>query len=305
MDDIKLKKQNALRRGLKYADAVNTVSPTHALEVLTPEYAEGLENTLQNIRSKISGILNGLDIKEFNPQSDPIIKRRFNKNNFNKARLANKKDLQKEFLLPIDDTKPLLAYSGRLSKQKGLGLIFEVLPHLFREIKDLQLVVLGSGDDEMRQKLFEFKHKYPDRVGLHLLPNFNLPRKIFAGADMLLMPSLFEPGGIVALEALRYGAIPIVRRTGGLNDIIEDFNPETSRGNGFSFDHIDPWSLYAIIIEALTIYKQKSLWKNLVKNALTCDFSWEHVSQEYVSWYKNSAEKRRRAIKKMDHTAYK
>lgn len=301
LNSPKLKNQNALKRGLKYADAINTVSPTHAIEVLTPEYAEGLDETLQSIQGKLGGILNGLDTKKFNPRTDLIIKKRFSKKSFVNGRAINKRDLQREFSLPIDDDAPLLAYSGRLALQKGMGMMLKALPHLLEEKKNIQLVVLGSGNDEYRHRLTELQDQYPGRVGLHLLPNFRLPRKIFAGADMLLVPSIFEPGGIVALEALRYGAIPIVRRTGGLGDIIQDFNPKTGKGNGFSFKRKDPWSLYAAIVEALTIYKHRTLWHTLVSNALSCDFSWEHVAKKYIQWYRRAVEKRRCATSETPH----
>ncbi len=305
LNSLKLKNQNALRRGLKYADAINTVSPAHAIEVLTSEYAEGLDEDLQGIRGKLSGILNGLDTKEFNPSTDPIIKKHFSEKSFVNGRAINKRNLQREFSLPIDKDAPLLAYSGRLSPQKGLDIMLEALPHLFEERENLQLIVLGGGNDQYRDRLIELQNKYPDRIGLHLRPNFRLPRKIFAGADMLLVPSTFEPGGIVALEALRYGAIPIVRRTGGLGDIIQDFDPRTGNGNGFSFKRKDPWSFYAAIVEALTIYQHKKLWNTLVLNALSCDFSWEHVAKEYIKWYRRAVEKRKRATSETPHPAYK
>ncbi len=300
-----LQKQNPLKRGLLYADAVNTVSPTHAVEILTPEYAEGLDETLQKIKGKISGILNGLDIDEFNPATDPIIKQSFTEKNFNKARKINKIELQKIFLLPIDDTRPLFAFSGRLQQQKGVDLLLEVLPHLFTEHPETQAIILGGGDDRYRNRLLALQKEYPHQLGLHLQPDFRLPRKIFSGADFLLLPSFYEPGGIVALEALRYGAVPIVRRTGGLNDIIDDFNPNTCRGNGFSFLQKSPWALYGSIIEALTIYKQSKLWKKLVINCLQADFSWVKVSREYDLWYKHVIEERKRATSMIPHPAYK
>ncbi|MFC1647575.1 glycogen synthase [Patescibacteria group bacterium] len=291
LNSPKLGNQNILKRGLKYADAINTVSPTHALEVLTPAYAEGLDEILKKNKGKLSGILNGLDIVKFNPSTDSIIKKRFSIKSFVNGRAINKRDLQREFSLPIDDDVPLIAYSGRLALQKGMDMMLKMLPHLLEERKNIQFIVLGTGNDEYRDRLIELKKEYPDRIGLHLLSNFELPRKIFAGADMLLVPSIFEPGGIVALEALRYGAIPIVRRTGGLGDIIQDFDPGTGKGNGFSFERKDSWSLYAAIVEALTIYQHKKLWRTLVSNALSCDFSWEQVAKEYIKWYRLVAKK--------------
>lgn len=283
----KLQLQNPLKRGLLYADAISTVSPTHAVEVMTPEYAAGLNDVLHIVRGRLTGILNGLDTEKFNPQKDKNIKKKFDKDSFIRVREENKKELQKVFGLPVDLHRPLLSFSGRLWEQKGIDLILEVLPHLFKERPDVQMVVLGSGNERYRLELTVLQKKFPDQLGLHLRPDFTIPRKIFAGADMMLIPSIFEPGGIIAFEAMRYGCVPIVRRTGGLNDIITDFNPNSKSGNGFSFNIIDSWSLFGAIIESLTIYKTPSLWKNLVKNCMLSDFSWNHVAGEYDSWYKN------------------
>ncbi len=283
----KFQSQNPLKRGLLYADAINTVSPTHAVEVMTPEYAEGIDDVLSVVKGKLTGILNGLDTERFNPAKDKNIKKKFDAHSFISARESNKKELQKLFKIPVDATRPLMAFSGRLVEQKGLDLILDVLPHLLKERPDVQLIVLGTGNDRYRLELTVLQKKFPDQVGLHLRPDFNLPRKIFAGADMMLIPSLFEPGGIIALEALRYGCIPIIRRTGGLNDIITSFNPSSKSGNGFSFNRVDSWALYGAIIEALTIYNAPLLWKELVKNCMLSDFSWDHAAMEYDKWYKS------------------
>jgi len=285
MNDDKLIRQNPLLRGIKYADAITTVSPTHAREVLLPEYGAGLEGTLQEMRGKLSGILNGLDMKEFDPLKDPLVLKHFNEKSFVEARLKNKTLLQQEFGLPVDPQAFLVAYSGRLASQKGLSLLTEAMEHLLPELPKLQLIVLGGGEDVYRQSLKELSKLYPKQVGLHLLSNFVLPRKIFAGTDALLLPSLFEPGGIVALEGLRYGAVPIARRTGGLNDILIDFDPQTEKGNGFSFVNKDAWALYGAIVEAMTIFKNRRLWKRLVTNCLSQDFSWEKAAREYKDWY--------------------
>lgn len=300
----KLQQQNALLRGLIYADAINTVSPTHAIEILTPEYAEGLDEVLQKVRGKLTGILNGLDIVEFNPATDPIIKSGYNEKSFIKARMENKLDVQKKFLLPVDPTRPLLAFSGRLWAQKGLDIIIEALPHVFDHRPDVQVIVLGGGDDRYRNAFLELQKLYPEQLGLHMQSDFRLPRKLFAGSDIFLIPSNYEPGGLVALEALRYGTVPIVRRTGGLNDIIEDFNPATGKGNGFSFRKRDAWGLYGVIMEALTLYKQPKVWKQLVTNCLVSDFSWEKVALEYDTWYKHVTEERKRATSPTPHPAY-
>lgn len=304
LNSPKLQKQNALRRGLLYADAINTVSPTHAIEVLTPEYAEGLDSTLLKVKGKLTGILNGLDTKEFNPANDPIIKVRYTEKTFVKARRKNKTDLQKLFLLPIDQSKPLFGFSGRLSSQKGIDILLELIPHLFDQRPDLQIIILGGGDDRYRNKLLEYQKLYPQQLGLHLQPDFRIPRKIFAGVDFFLIPSSYEPGGIVALEALRYGAVPIVRRTGGLNDIITDFNPASGKGNGFSFLPKSAWAFYGCIMEGLTIYKHPVLWKKLTMNCLASDFSWVKAAEQYNIWYHQVIEERKRATSPTPHPAY-
>ncbi len=292
----KLIMQNALMRGIKYADAVTTVSPTHAREVLTPEYGEGLETILQEQRAKLSGILNGLDTVEFDPAHDPLVPTHFNKQTFTGARQKNKRKLQEEFDLPREANAFLMAYSGRLANQKGVSLLVEVMEHVLPEHPEFQLIVLGGGDDVYRKALADLYEKYPKQVGLHLLPDFKLPRKIFAGTDALLIPSLFEPGGIVALEALRYGAVPIVHRTGGLNDIVSDFDLGNGKGNGFSFAEADAWAFYGAIIAAATTYKNSVLWKKLVMNCLSENFSWDDVSKLYSQWYRRTSEARKRML---------
>jgi starch synthase len=168
----------------------------------------------------------------------------------------------------------------------------------------VQLIVLGSGDERYRDEIIKLQKLYPKQIGLHLRSDFRLPRKLFSGVDIMLMPSTFEPGGIVALEALRYGAVPLVRRTGGLNDIIVDFDSVTKVGNGFSFKNNDPWDLFAALIGAITIYKQPLLWKKLVHNAMSYDFSWKYSALLYEELYKNVLEARRRVTSITPHPAY-
>lgn len=290
-----LQRQNALKRGLLFADAITTVSPTHAIEVLTPEYAEGLEDVLARTRGKLRGILNGIDTHEFNPATDKLLFKRFTRRWFADARAENKKDLQKIFKLPVDVTRPMLASVGRLSVQKGWDMLLETLSPLLTERPDVQFIVVGTGDDHYRDALTELKTKFPDQIGLHLQADFELPRRVFSGADVILMPSMFEPGGIVALEALRYGAVPLVRRTGGLNDSIEDFNPVTGGGTGFSFSTKNSWALYGAIVEALAIYRHPKLWNHLIRNCLAADFSWDQAAHEYRDWYTKAIRQRARS----------
>lgn len=296
MNDEKLITQNPLLRGIKYSDAITTVSPTHAREVLLPEYGEGLEGVLQEERDKLTGILNGVDLEEFDPMSDPLVPTHFNKTKFVEERLKNKHYLQKEFGLPVNSDAFLVSYSGRLAGQKGVNLLIEAMQHLLAEYPNLQLIVLGGGEDSIRRVLNDLAGMYPKQVGLHLLSNFKLPRKIFAGSDALLLPSLFEPGGIVALEAMRYGSVPIARRTGGLSDIIVDFNPKTKKGNGFSFVPKDAWALHGAIVSAMTTFQNTSLWRQLVSNCLQADFSWDVVAKLYQQWYRRAVESRKREL---------
>lgn len=300
----KMQKQNPLLRGILYADGVNTVSPTHALEVLTPEYAEGLDEILTANRGKLGGILNGLDTKEFNPMTDPIIDVNFSSTSFTQERAKNKANLQKLFFLEVNERRPLFVSIGRINSQKGWDLTLEVLPHLFAVRPEVQLIILGNGDDNYRHQMLELQERFPDNLAIHLQSDFRLPRKLFAGGDCLLLPSLFEPGGIVALEGLRYGCVPLVRRTGGLNDIVTDFNFETKEGNGFSFSGRDPWGLFASMIHVIDAFSHRTLWKSVVKNALDSDFSWKYSAKEYEMWYTKVIEQRKRAASLTPHPAY-
>lgn len=285
--DAGLQKQNALLRGIVMADGVNTVSPSHAKEIMTQEFGEGLEQYLNKHREKVSGIMNGLDFTEFDPETDTYIMRNFTADDFILARKKNKQDLQEVFGLPTDERSFLIGSVGRVAPQKGWDIVLDVLPNLLRERPQIQIVIVGRGDDHYCQQLARLKKQFGKQLGLRLIADFTLPRKIFAGTDAMLIASSFEPGGIVALEAMRYGSVPIVRRTGGLNDAVTDFNPRTMRGNGFSFTSRTPWALYGAIVEASTFYLQKSLWHRVVENALRYDSSWEHSAQKYIEWYRH------------------
>lgn len=283
--DVKLQKQNALLRGIMYADGVNTVSPTHAKEILTPEYGEGLDTYLNFYKDKITGIMNGLDFAAFNPSTDEHIFHTYDADHFVAARAKNKRDLQEIFGLPTEESSFLIGSVGRVAPQKGWDLVLEVLPNLLRERPEIQIVIVGRGDDHYCQQLARLKKQFNKQLGLRLVADFNLPRKLFAGSDATLIASSFEPGGIVAFEAMRYGSVPIVRRTGGLNDAISDFNPKSKRGTGFSFASRTPWALYGAIIESATFFLQKDMWHTVVKNCIRYDSSWEHSAKKYIDWY--------------------
>lgn len=276
-------KQNALKRGVIFADVVNTVSETYAKEIMTEEYGGRLCNLFKELRGKIFGVLNGLDYKEFNPRTDKIIKKNFGLGNRH-LREENKKDLQNEFNLEADPTTPILAISGRLDIQKGLDLLLTTLDFILEELK-VQFIALGPGDNKYRDFFLDLEKRYPKRVGTHLMANFTLPRKIFAGADIILMPSRYEPGGIVALEAMRYGCIPLVRATGGLADSVFNFDSATNSGTGFTFKNFSETSFLTAVVRSLEAYKNKKVWSGIVKRAMEQNFSWENASQKYITLY--------------------
>lgn len=280
----KLSKQNFLKRGIIYADFINTVSETYAQEILTKDYGEGLEELLKEVRVKLTGILNGLDYQEFNPAVDKKIVSNFNASALSK-RTANKIHLQKEFNLDISEEIPLLGIVGRLDEQKGLDLLFSTLEIIINEF-GAQFVIVGGGEPKYRTFFEEINKKYPKNVGCHLNPDFNLARHIFAGSDIFLVPSKFEPCGIVQMEAMRYGAVPVVRKTGGLADTVKDFDPVKNCGNGFVFEKFNAYSFLGALVRALETYKHKKIWKGLVRRAMRDDFSWKASAKKYFELYK-------------------
>lgn len=275
----RLKHQNFMRRGIMYADIVNTVSETYAREILTPEYGEKLDQLLREVRTKLYGVLNGLDYSEFNPATDKIIYANFSKNKLGN-RVKNKLALQREFNLPEKADTPIIGMVGRLDEQKGIDLLVPILEPLIKEY-DVQFVSVGGGDAKYRMFLQDLQQRYPKNVGVHLFPNFTLPRHVFAGADIFLIPSKYEPFGITAVEAMRYGAVPLVRKTGGLADTVKDYQPNASSGCGFVFENYEPLALYGTLIRALEVYKYKPIWKKLVMRAMSADFSWDAAAIQY------------------------
>ena len=287
-------KQNALKRGIMRADRMNTVSETYSKQLLLEEYGMGLHRLFRELRGKMSGILNGLDYKDFDPSTDKIIAQNFTYRSLGR-RQTNKLDLQKEFHLEQNPHAPIVAISGRLDGQKGIDLVKESIDFVLKEL-DVQFIVLGGGDNHYIDFFEELERKYPDRVGAHLMPDFILPRKIFAGADIVLMPSYYEPGGIVAIEAMRYGAVPLVRATGGLADIVQDYDTQNQTGTGFSFRDFSSQSFLVALVRALEVYKDQEAWQELVKRVMQEDFSWDKVASKYADLYERTVDYRHEAI---------
>jgi starch synthase len=278
--------QNFMKRGILYADAVNTVSKSYAREILTPEFGEGLDKILLALKSKLFGIVNGVDYEEFDPTNDSMIETNYDINSL-KRRGENKKALQKEFGLATDEDVLLLGFVGRLDRMKGVDMAVQVLRNAMREY-NIQFVQVGGGEWSIVEALEQLKEEFPNKVGIHPYPNFTMPRSLFAGCDCILYPSRFEPCGIVQIEAMRYGAVPIVRNVGGLSDTVENFDSLKRTGNGFVFNEFSEYSLYGQIVRAYEIFKNKTLWKKLQTNGMNSDFSWEHSAAEYVKLYERA-----------------
>lgn len=282
----RLAKQNFLKRGIIFSDVINTVSETYAQEILTPDYGEKLDNLLREFRTKISGILNGLNYQELNPATDKLISSNYSHLDI-KKRISNKESLQREFNLDISPDTPILGMVGRLDEQKGIELLFPILETLVSEFK-VQLVIVGGGETKYRTFFEEISKKYPKKIGCHLISDFNLARHIFAGVDIFLVPSKFEPCGITQMEAMRYGAVPVVRKTGGLADTVKDFNPVETLGTGFVFEKFSSYAFLGAIVRALETYKHRKIWEKLIKRIMKIDFSWENSARKYLELYKKT-----------------
>lgn len=287
-------KQNSLKRGVMYADVVNTVSQTYVQELLNAEYSGGLENLFRELSGKLYGVLNGLDTADFNPSADEIIKQKFSATSVN-LRAANKLDLQKRFNLNNDSGVPLISYIGRLDSQKGLDLVVREFEYIVEDL-GAQFIIVGTGDQNFVEFFSEMGKKYPGRVGSHLMSDFTLPRKVFAGADMILIPSKYEPGGIIAIESLRYGCIPIVRATGGLADSVIDYDPKSGQGYGFTFKNFVPEGLLTAVVRAIETHKNLRLWEKIVKRAMQADFSWKKSAQKYLDLYRRALQVRKESL---------
>ncbi len=275
---------NMMKGAIKFADKVTTVSPTYAEEIMRSEYGEGLDEVLRDNRYKTCGILNGIDYTIWNPKTDKKIFKNYDKNHL-QGKAECKKRLQEQYKLEQNPDIPLIGMVSRFVNQKGLDLI-AAIAHEFKQMR-VQLVVLGSGDgwyEQMFRNLSMNTNNIRDYIGY----NPNEAENIYAGADMFLMPSLFEPCGISQLIAMAYGAVPIVRETGGLVDTVKNYNPETKEGTGFKFWNYDANGLLNTIKWAMDIYKNKKDWEKLVKRDMEQDFSWEASAQKYVWLYEDA-----------------
>ena len=271
-----------LKGGLNYCDQITTVSNTYAEEIKTPQYGEGLDGFLRSKSYYLMGIVNGIDYEEFNPQDDKFIFKNFSINSLGN-KLENKLALQRELGLPQKKDTPMIGLISRLTHQKGCDLIVNMIDRLLQ--RDIQIVILGTGDYWYEETFKNLQYRYPDKVSANIKFDNALAHKIYAATDMFLMPSLFEPCGLGQLIALRYGSIPIVRETGGLRDTISPYNKYNGVGNGFGFKNFNSNELMQIIEYALTIYNDKNAWNNIIRQAMNSDNSWEKSAMQYKWLY--------------------
>jgi starch synthase len=271
-----------LKGGISFADAINTVSKKYAEEILTPEYGMGLDKTLLARKDVLFGILNGIDYAEWNPGTDKLIPANFSPENMG-GKDKCKSKLRKYFKLPAEDV-PIIGIVGRLTSQKGFDIFSDALPKLMK--RDFQFAILGTGEDKYHKLLMSAVREYPGRLGLELSFNNELAHLIEAGSDMFLMPSYYEPCGLNQMISLKYGTIPIVRATGGLDDSIDDFDPKTKKGNGFKFSDYTAAALATAVDRALNAYRNSNTWRKLVANAMECNFSWSRSAKEYIALYR-------------------
>lgn len=278
------KDANLLKGGIVYSDAVTTVSSTYAEEIKTPFYGEGLDGLLRARERDLRGIVNGIDYAEFNPETDPYIVKQYNAVNFRKEKVKNKRALQQELGLCQDDRKMMIGVVSRLTDQKGFDLIAYIMDELCQD--DIQLVVLGTGEERYENMFRHFDWKYGDKVSANIYYSDALSHKIYASCDAFLMPSLFEPCGLSQLMALRYGTIPIVRETGGLKDTVQAYNEYEGTGTGFSFTNYNAHEMLNTIRYAEQIYyDRKREWNKMVDRAMAADFSWHVSARKYQEMY--------------------
>ncbi|MDR1606492.1 MAG: glycogen synthase GlgA [Streptococcaceae bacterium] len=274
---------NWLKAGILYADRVTTVSPTYANEIKTPEFGKGLDVILRMESAKLSGLINGIDTELYDPQTDPHLAAHFSVTDL-KGKQVNKKTLQSLVGLPVRDDVPLIGIVSRLTYQKGFHLVVDEMINILK--KDVQVVLLGTGDPKFEHDFTYFGQAYPEKFSANITFNLGLAQLIYAASDLFLMPSAFEPCGLSQMMSMRYGTLPIVHETGGLKDTVLPYNQFDGSGTGFSFENFSGYQLVQTTFEALDVYtNQPKAWKKLQEQAMTADFSWDTASLAYLKLY--------------------
>jgi starch synthase len=279
-------KVNTLKAGILYATAVTTVSPRYSREIQTPEFGCGLDGLLRHRSAALHGILNGVDYSDWDPVTDPLIPR-----NFGPAKMAGKKACREElgrmFGLAAPADLPVAGMVTRLAGQKGLDIVCEALEPLLD--LGLTLVILGTGDQKIQDFLIAAQKEQPDRIGLKIAFDERIAHTIYAGSDIFLIPSRYEPCGLTQMYAMKYGTIPVVRATGGLDDSVQEFDPVAGTGNGFKFAEAAAGPLLEAAARSVRAFGRAEEWKALVRNAMAADFSWERSAKAYLGLYRSIA----------------
>jgi starch synthase len=274
-----------LKAGIVYADAITTVSPKYSREIQTPEYGLGMDGLLRHRRAVLHGILNGVDYRSWNPAADGHALAHYSPENMAGKR-RSKESLVKEMGLDVSlKRKPLLAMISRLNTQKGLDLLVDTLEQILA--LDVGLVILGSGDEEIQKAIQDAAKRHAGRVGLKIGFDEPLAHRIMAGADILLIPSRYEPCGLTQMYALKYGTVPLVRATGGLDDTVTPFDPETGRGNGFKFGPYEAGAFLSTVRRAVELFQDARAWKMMMANGMKADFSWDRSAKHYLELYQS------------------
>jgi len=282
---------NFMKVGIVYSDVINTVSETYAVEIQSSsEFGYGLEGVLRTRNSDLYGIINGIDYEIWSPEKDKLISHNFNPEDLS-GKKKNKELLLKVCNLPdLSKDVPLIGIISRLADQKGFDLLAQIADQLLS--LDLQIVILGTGDEKYHRFFTEMSAKYPRKISVNLRFDDPLAHLIEAGSDMFLMPSRYEPCGLNQLYSIKYGTVPIVRKTGGLADTIENYDPQTGQGTGFVFKNYDAMELLNTIKLSLRVYQDKTAWSLLMKNGMNKDFSWEASAKKYVEIYQKALQKK-------------
>ena len=278
---------NWLRQGILLADAVSTVSPTYAEEICTPQGGYGLDDTLRARARRPIGILNGVDYDDWNPEIDRLLPHHYSAGQPG-GKVKLKAALQERFGLQRADSTPLAGIVSRLTVQKGFDLLFDTLPGIL-DSRPMQLAVLGTGEPRYVSFFADLARRYPGRVAFHMGYSEELAHLIEAGSDMFIMPSLYEPCGLNQMYSLKYGTVPIVRRTGGLADSVQMWNPEDGQGTGVVFNDFDAPAMRWALGTALDLYADRETWSRMVRNGMLKDFSWKTQGREYEQLYEQLA----------------
>ena len=273
---------NFMKAGISYSSAISTVSKTYAEEIKFDFFGENLQHDIRRRSNDLYGIINGIDIEINNPETDTQIYVNYKKDNL-EGKYENKKRLQQELGLEVNEDIPVISLVSRLVDQKGLDLIEAMLQELME--LGIEFIVLGTGEYHYEELFKDAQYKYPERFSVNIKYDATLAQRIYAGSDMFLMPSLFEPCGLSQLFSMRYGTVPIVRETGGLKDTVEPYNVFTKEGTGFTFSNYNAHEMKDAVVRAIEIYNNKEEWEELVKRCMSQDFSWMNSAREYKNLY--------------------